>query len=324
MAIIIERCIDESYPATIHPAADITALWLTAIHASPLRCIAALIRYHIIQLSKETYEHLVRIYNTPLMDLNTEAFKLFDELLMQIVYLKSPTHLYLSGEEIASTGSNDYFMLLLFKAFVKKKVAIDVLVSLNSLDFIEAYELENESLARLNLNDAPSFYRLQWLIKEKKINDDVVLSLISLYYKPLLKIVAFTQDKTDLKLAIKSHEEIDLAVINALAKKLSVSYEDSTAKHLAETIENINQAFTSHLLSQTVHTLFSHTSMMRCYEGKMITLKEKNAIEFTIANRKEPQPLPPIKRPYFLFFTSAKEEAISATKARLKKGCNIT
>lgn len=82
---------------------------------------------------------MVKIYQTPLENIDKECLIQFNTILDRIVFEKGRM-IRLLGDELADRGANDYFTLKLLEKLQLNKVPVEILLSNHSVEFIESYE----------------------------------------------------------------------------------------------------------------------------------------------------------------------------------------
>ncbi|MFI4919269.1 MAG: Dot/Icm T4SS effector Wip [Legionellales bacterium] len=217
------------------------------IHGNAIKLLHILIATKVVtNVTGKQYSHLVQLYNKAPKQLTTGYVTLFNKLLEAIQF--SPTvAVRLLGDVLADRGSNDYWTLRLLWKLIQAKVPIEILLSNHDLEFIHAYENQAFFEPNSGMSDSTGPYssmcNMQTLIDKALITREEVLTMINTIYKPSLKILSYTLDKTTNEITIYSHAPIDLNTIARLAKFFEVAYKDDTIYDLAKTIDLIQKQF---------------------------------------------------------------------------------
>lgn len=255
------------------------------LHGNMIKLLYFLVRYGIANISSDDYDKLLKIYQTPLENIDKECLIQFNNILDRIVFQKGRM-IRLLGDELADRGANDYFTLKLLEKLQLNKVPVEILLSNHSVEFIESYENED----RFHTTMVPyegichSIESLQRLVDKEVISREEVLELANVGYKPALRALSYSLNEDQSEITIYSHAGIGLETIEKLAKSLNVPYLDSSAKKLAATIDNINRVFQGYATTNTVHTLYSRETMTAAYKCNREFVIE-SPIEFIMMNR---------------------------------------
>jgi hypothetical protein len=272
------------------PTADIkqTDVTIGDLHGNAMKLIFMLIKHGIVSgINQNDYAKLVKIYTTPTEALSADDLKQFDSILNKMRFDRKAT-LRLIGDELADRGENDYFTLKILEKLHDHKVPFEIMLSNHSIEFIEAYEKQTAfHVQMLDPEDhAPSMEKLQQLIDRQLVSRQEVLDMTNKAYKPALCAIAYVLDvsKATPEITIYSHAGIGLNNICALAEKLGVTYQDTSAHALAKVIDQINKQFQAHVKNNTVHTLYTREKMIAGYHNQSELLNDA-PFEFIMWNR---------------------------------------
>ncbi|KTC92356.1 Dot/Icm T4SS effector Wip [Legionella cincinnatiensis] len=288
MAVLLREEVDIYVKPEIHDTeldGKLAEVTVGDLHGNMIKLLYFLVRYGIANISPDNYEKLVRIYQTPLEDIDKECLVQFNTILDNITFQRGRM-IRLLGDELADRGANDYFTLKLLEKLQLNKVPVEILLSNHSVEFIESYEKED----RFHTTMVPyegichSIESLQRLVDKKVISREEVLELANVGYKPALRAISYSLNEDLSEITIYSHAGIGLETIESLAKKLDVPYLDSSAKELASTIDNINRVFQGYASTNTVNTLYSRETMTAAYKCNNEFVIE-SPIEFLMMNR---------------------------------------
>ncbi|WP_324607133.1 Dot/Icm T4SS effector Wip [Legionella adelaidensis] len=208
------------------------------------------------------------MYKTPIHELTKNHLDEFNQILSKIEF-SNDCLVRLIGDELADRGSNDYFTLKILEKLNEHKVPVEIIVSNHSIEFIEAYEKQDNFHAPMlsQGGHAPSMEKLQTLVEKGLVSREEILAIAEKSYKPNLRAISYSLSEDKKEITIYSHAGIGLNTIRSLAEKLKVEYKDQTASELAQTIDSINIEFQKHVKSNTVNTLYSREKMYVGYYG---------------------------------------------------------
>ncbi|MBS0286274.1 MAG: hypothetical protein JSR17_03210 [Proteobacteria bacterium] len=233
-------------------------LTLGDLHGNALKLLYTLVRHGVLtQVSPEDYANFVRLYNKNTDDLSAADLRWFNHFIIKAKVNPNGT-LRLIGDDLADRGANDYFTLkILQKLF--NRTNVEILISNHTLEFVHAYERANPYISpNLMFGQAASMERMNILIQKGLLRRQEIDALFAHQYLPNLKLLSYTLDETNNRLAIFSHAPIGIESVQYIAQKLGVTYKDNTMVELAQTIENINTVFTNEYVNKKrVHTLFA-------------------------------------------------------------------
>jgi hypothetical protein len=240
-------------------------LTLGDLHGNTLKFIYILIKEGIVYFSKTNYHTFVHFYYS-IPDLTHRSYRnlnwgynvaavdqqlihqnhisVFEGLLEKITIKDNIKKLRLIGDVLADRGKCDYFTLkLLDKLFHIEGLKIETLLSNHDVHFFDF--LNNNSITQWRATQQSLITLKEYLVKEKIVDDEDIKS-IGRKYIDRLKLLSYTQiDELPPKLIIYTHAPIPFALIQALAEKLDVIYQDEDITALCTTIDSINQKFSS-------------------------------------------------------------------------------
>lgn len=268
-----------------HKGTEGTHITIGDLHGNTMKLMYMLFKHGIAQnLSGDDYKRLVEIYRTPTNDLSTELLTEFNAILNKIEF-RSGSLIRLIGDELADRGSNDYFTLKVIEQLKKHKVPMEITVSNHSIEFIEAYEKQDNFHAPMlsQGGHAPSLERLQILVERNLVSREEIIDIVKKAYKPTLRAISYSLNLDTNEITIYSHAGIGLNSIKSLAEKMAVNYNDATVENLARTIDEINKQFQEHVKHNTIHTLYSREKMYEGYGGR--TDLSDAPFEFILWNR---------------------------------------
>ncbi len=236
-----------------------THVCLGDLHANAMKLIYFLIEEDILLLNEKNYFILLNIYKK-----NTRYLTQVDLFLFQSIVTHSEVNtkksVVLMGSEVAGNGQNDYFTLLVLKKLAVSRVAIDILLSSQAMDFIDFFLQDPSSNLKEEHPELNSMRALNFLMKKKLIEETDVNKVVRRYYIPMLKLFSWSCSNKGL-LTLYSHAPVGLEVCQQLivfGRDLVLEnefadiretlfslliYNDNTIQDLITTIEAINKFF---------------------------------------------------------------------------------
>lgn len=210
-------------------------------------------------IDKYDYEKFVKLYYKSPKDITSEDLQFFDGLLSQLSFSKQGMLRLMSGD-LCSGGSNDYFMLKILDVMHQGGMPYKVMMSLNTHDFLKNIAT-GEDFSPMSMQKQ-SFQNMQALIKDKKVSEKTIRTMLENSYLPHLKLISYTLSKDEEHrptLTYFTQSPISLENIKAVAKKLGVAYADNSLEALANTFEEINEKFRQSIQSGAWKELFSYS-----------------------------------------------------------------
>lgn len=316
-SLLVDECVCiDDFPRECddaHRAVSGAQITIGDLHGNALKLIYTLVRHGIVtNLSEDRYNELVRIYKMNVDSITRDDIDQFNTLINYLEFNTS-AKLRLLGDELSDRGSNDYFTLKILEKLHQKKVPFEIILSNHGMEFVQAYESTNKFLPSVLENQfAASMINMQILIVKKLITRDEVSAIIKSTYKPSLKAISYSL--ADNEITIYSHAPIDLGALRALAAKFSLSFDDSSTLTLAKSIDAINTVFSTHVINDTVHTLYIKKDVDDAFTG-MYLPANSSPIEFITWNR-EIRYLyqPEMHKGYQLNFAHGHDSEVSVNK----------
>lgn len=269
------------------------------LHGNALKLLYFLVRENIFEISSKAYQDLVAIYYKDVSAITSKDLDEWNRLLGGVSVTTSSLNrlIRLIGDELADRGANDYFVLKLFEKLANNAVPFEIIISNHGFEFLSVYEqgLENHYsyLEKGPGGFALSLSNLRALITAKIVSKADIDYLVNTFYQPYLKVLGYscfteTSLKSSPGMTIYSHAPIGFQTIRSLARYMRVAYRDETAVLLAETIDRINNAFTTvvrnNALLQTygaelkkqvdVYDIPMDDPLMRCLWARKYSLKD--------------------------------------------------
>ncbi len=181
----------------------------------------------------------------------------FDAILAKVKVV-NPTNIRLIGDELSDRGANDYFVLEILRKLDSGHCRTEIMLSNHSVAFLDAHERNNSrEIEMLGHQQANSSYMLQKAVTDGSITQNAVNRAINENYKPKLKIVSYSLNADRSGINLYSHAPIDIAVIQAMANKLGIAYNDTSPALLAYTIDMINEKFQEYVSRGEAHKLYT-------------------------------------------------------------------
>lgn len=237
------------YPENTPPdlAVDSTTqITLGDLHGNAIKLIHFLKMHNVMDLKKDDFDKLVKIYKKSVNDLTKQDLKQFKDIIDSSDY-HAVGLIRLLGDELSDRGANDIFTLFMFETLKNKKIPVEILLSNHGLAFLAAYQNNlsidaNESFFSILGSASISLQRLITLIDKGTISKARVKQLVEESYKPLLKPISYSYDCDDpqnKKIKIYSHAPIDLQTIKGLASMYGIKYRDNKLEDFMATLEAI-------------------------------------------------------------------------------------
>ncbi len=232
------------------------------LHANCLGLLYYCLKVGLVDISESDYEYLSQIYYKKVDDLTENDLAQFDRILNNITIVNEKILLRLIGDELSDRGMNDYFILKFLLRLKKLKINYEILLSNHGIEFVIAYE---NYLLKNNKEFYPCYIRgiqrssttnLSILVKRGLVKIEEVSQIVEECYKPHLKLLSYSLEQNEKSITIFSHAAIDVDIILILANRLNVLFDSSSPIKLAETIERINQVFSSILYQNGMISLY--------------------------------------------------------------------
>ena len=206
------------------------------------------------QEEKEQFEALLDIEKEKLLTIVPE----FNTFIDQLEIKNKNILVRLIGDELADRGSNDYFTLCVLGLLKDNGVNVNITISNHSNEFIVAYENLFNNKGLRPANDVvdfqkKSFLGLKVLLDQKSVSETEVTKLVNAAYKPCLKIIDYTLDENGINLF--THAPVRFDLIEKIAHRMGVVYNDSSKEAMAASIDKINTKFAQAVEGNTVHML---------------------------------------------------------------------
>ena len=284
-----------------HVADSKAQLTIGDLHANPIKLLHVLVRQGVIRISPDNYNSLVSIYRDQTNPLTRTAYEEYKRILGTIEFNENSVDLVrLIGDELADRGRHDLLVLALLDAMQTKGVPYTILLSNHGVEFVECYEKEKvfgKCILNFSLqlpwhrdNQAISMIMLDRSIRVpgedlpeiRFIDRADVMGIVNRVYKPHLKLLDYSFEDEGLGITLLSHAAIDLLVIQSLARKLGVTYQDETAYQLAKSINEINRVFEGLRDTNQINTLYSREGLSSV--GTLSTYAQPETIDEYIEN----------------------------------------
>lgn len=273
---LIKETVDINVRPYNLPLVDITHITIGDLHSNAIKLLYFLVRHGIIEISAIHYDRVVAIYyatnnlhheelkNPARVNFYKNLIVEFNTLIDEIKILTNKIRITFIGDELADRGGNDYFILKIIQKLHHDHIDMTILLSNHGVEFIEAYECYAAREKKLfgtcipSKGSAQSLYKLAILIEYNVISFHEIHTIVENCYLPSLKLLDYSlNDNTQISLF--SHAPIGLTEIELLAKKMSVTFNSSSHKELAATINRINNYFFTHYVTpHKINTLYPH------------------------------------------------------------------
>jgi hypothetical protein len=251
------------------------------LHGNAMKLIYMLAKHDIASnLTQELYTELVNIYNVPVHNLTKDNLLNFKHILNKIDF-KSGALVRLIGDELCDRGSNDYFTLLILQKMNQCAVSFEIMVSNHSIEYLDKHEKKNQYIRILENDHARSMINLEYLITHKLVLQNEIDEMTNQFYKINLLVISYSLSVDKKEITIFSHAPIGLANIKELSVQFSVTYDDSSAENLAQTIDTINKEFQELVNTGQANSLYSRKGLTNGYRGE----QTQTAFEYVLWNR---------------------------------------
>ncbi len=226
-------------------------LTLGDLHGNALKLIHFLIREQILQgIGPGEYAELVRIYKTPVNNLNKIELDFFRKILHKTsANPRGIGMIRLIGDVLCDRGSNDFFTLWVIKRLVELKIPIEIIVSNHDVEFMYAYSKSSSINGRLELKPSyivksgfgRSMGNLILLLQQVPEMAAEIVELIEEFYVPRFKLLSYSLDTNQGGITLYTHAPVGLETLQRLADYCSTEFKAATVHQLATCIDQINQ-----------------------------------------------------------------------------------
>ncbi|MCA0402534.1 MAG: DUF5617 domain-containing protein [Proteobacteria bacterium] len=224
----------------LRPGDEIT---IGDLHASAMKFMFMLVKHGLVEgLDKAKYTRLVEIYSKPINELTKTDIQEFDRILDGLQF-NNHALVRLIGDELSDRSPNDYFVLKIFQKLKQANVNVQTIISNHGFDFVIALEASDITKSQSMVMPCTSKTNLIKLIEKGILNKQEVVGLARESYLPSLQLISYSLSKDKKDISIYTHAIAGLAIIQKMAEKLGVNYQDNTAEALAKTIDEINRRF---------------------------------------------------------------------------------
>lgn len=213
----------------------------------------------IASVSKDQAEVAVQKENIEKLNAQVKAnfpaiIDRFNAFLDKLEVDRKPGLIRLIGDELADRGKNDYFMLAFMNYLKKKDVNFKITISNHSNEFITFNEGVQSDV--VSSYDRPSLAGLKLLLDNGIVSKATMDGWVNNAYTPNLKAIDYQlADGNPPTIRLFTHAPVRFDIIEKIANKLGVGYQEGTANALAQTIDSINAALAEHIQAGTIHTL---------------------------------------------------------------------
>ncbi|KTD61125.1 metallophosphoesterase [Legionella spiritensis] len=226
------------------------------IHGNAQFLLFLLVKFGFLEITKEQYQRLIKIYQTPVDELTAKQIIAFRHILHK-AKCRRKNDILLLGDVLSDRGNNDGFTVCLLRRLHRSNISYSILEGNHDFEFLESYENGGNyrntyyTSTRIKRGQTSSIHNLQRLLEKdlrdekgrfalsrKRFRDWVTYYLIDHY-----KALDYSLGETGI--IIYSHAPIDIGIIAGIAKRLHVEFDDGSPVTLAQTIDRINVKFSS-------------------------------------------------------------------------------
>lgn len=275
----------------LRPGDEIT---IGDLHASAMKFMFMLVKHGLVEgLDKAKYARLVEIYSKPINELTKNDIQEFDGILDGLKF-NNHALVRLIGDELADRSPNDYFVLKIFQKLKQANVKVQTIISNHGCDFVLALESSDITNSPSTVMPCTSKTNLITLIEKGILNKPEVVELARECYLPSLQLISYSLSEDKKDISIYTHAIAGLAIIQKMAEKLGVNYQDNTAEALAKTIDEINRRFQENYVKKNkVSSLLNRDAAGKVSENKQDMQKHLSsdnnfAFELLLWNRRLP------------------------------------
>jgi hypothetical protein len=276
------------------PISPENQLTLGDLHGNALKLLHLLIRYNILDISREHYRAISNVYYIEPEDITRYELDAFNSAISTATVNPDAGMVRLIGDILADRGQNDYFTLIILKTIMEKGIQVEILLSNHDYEFIKNYEngqLFNQS--EILKEQSISMSNLQMFIERGFVERETVDNIVKTFYIPCLKAVSYGLNDDESCIGIYSHAPIGLLTISEMATKLSkfgITYDDKTPAALAFTIDQINLF----VAKNKITTLFIDEESFILIDGKKPIRPKINPFQVAISSRNHAIGRPPL------------------------------
>ena len=260
---------------TTHPVDSEVQLTMGDAHGNVLLMIHFLIYQGVMVLSEEDYRVLVRRYHelsaffrglkkllssnstaiSEIVIVNEKITKLMDDFIKTMTTKSRFNNVGLirwMGDIVGDRGVLDYLVLKLLEHMKNSCVPYEIILSNHDLNLITFYELcLNNPLAEIDMEritgkftttPCDSIENTLILVELGILDHHEICRIINYCYKPALKLLSCTINKSGTKGNIFTHAPIQEDVIPAIAERLGLRIQTDNIYKFLRSIENINNA----------------------------------------------------------------------------------
>ena len=229
------------------------------MHGNAFKMIHFLCSSGMMQLTPNDFKKLKNIYYKK-FGLTKEDFDSWKEILKRANFSTEITALFI-GDILADRGRNDYLTLLIFQAMQEKKAPYKITLSNHDALFLSKYakaqaceKLDEQVQAYcdeyLQSGQERSIHSLGRYLEQGLINQNEIRKIVTESYLTHLILITYTINEKNNGITLFTHAPVGLEVIQKLALKYNVPYQDDSVQLLAATIDSINIQFQKHIQGQ--------------------------------------------------------------------------
>lgn len=244
--------------AQLSPSDDATEYTLPDLHANSIKLLKGLLVLGCITICPNELNKIIQYYNAIQNDLSNEEIQKMQEAIqsVQITERGEKVLIRLIGDEFADRGKNDYYTLLMIEHFTNIGINFEFILSNHGYEFIRSYE-NGSFLPLMEADFTQSLHTMRQFINDRKIMATEIISIINSFYKPRIKLISFSLNRTCDEIYIYTHAPVGLADIQYISKALHICYGDRTIEELATTIKLINKYFLlEYVFPQNVNKIY--------------------------------------------------------------------
>jgi len=254
------------YPQQINLSNEPFVATLGDLHGSALKLLHFLIMEGVVTVNAADYQTFLTLYEKALaapylnppesivlpQKINKKDLAQLDEILSRIQKTDCDREVRLIGDTVRDRGANDHFTLRLFEKMEQLNIPFEIIFSNHDFEYLfvmekffscdHAAQSPTKSFAKVAWNPyCASLGRFEQLYHDGLIQLDEIRRLHRVY-KRHLTAIGYSIDLNNV-MHIFTHAPFKTVQIKALAADLGTHYSDKTVDELAQSIDEINAAF---------------------------------------------------------------------------------
>lgn len=259
---IFDKTIENIYkkPAAVPHPFKIREMTIGDLHANLIKLLYGLLRHQIISMIDEDFYHLVELNKIKPQAWSPAFITEFKQAVRRFKVVNKGVLVRLLGDDVADRWPVfDLAMLWFFEEFTNQDGLLQIHLSNHGYEFITYME------AKINHPELPlqqfspdytftmfnqhkniftaSLANMHYALFKNLITLDEVKSLYQTIYRPLLRVMTYSQCPETYEVHFFSHAEVGLETIDALGACFDVDCRKKTSDHLMSVLDQHNFLF---------------------------------------------------------------------------------